>query len=133
MRNAGLRLQHNGAPVNRKILFVVWPNPLVVAGPGTIIDDAMTKFGLENIAAGSGIPYPRLSLEAIIGSRPDLIIFGAGHTDMKEGSKAVLKRLGMLEAVRRGRVCYLRDDALYRPGPRITDGFAELAECAGML
>ncbi|MDD2852384.1 MAG: helical backbone metal receptor [Desulfuromonadaceae bacterium] len=133
IRNTRLRLQQKGAPTGKKVLFVVWPNPLVVAGSGTLIDDAVTKFGLKNIAAGSGMPYPRLSLETIIGSRPDLIIFGAGHTDMKEGSKVLLKRLGMLDAVRKGRVCYMKDDALYRPGPRITDGFAELAQCVDML
>jgi iron complex transport system substrate-binding protein len=133
IRNIRVRSQQKGAPVHRKVLFVVWPNPLVVAGAGTIIDDAMTKFGLKNIAADSAAPYPRLSLEAIIGSRPDLIIFGAGHTDTKEGSRALLARLGMLEAVRKGRVCYVKDDALYRPGPRISDGFAELERCADML
>jgi len=133
LRHARLRFQQKAASTNHKTLFVVWPNPLVVAGAGTIIDDAMTKIGLKNIASDSAAPYPRLSLETIIGRRPDLIIIGAGHTDMKEGSRALLKRLGMLEAVRKGRVCYLKDDALYRPGPRIPEGFMELEQCANML
>ena len=112
----------------RKTLFVIWPSPLIVAGPGTILDDAMQMIGLSNIASDARVPYPRFSLEAVIERQPDLILIGKGHNDMKTLSKGFLKSLGMLEAVRKGRVCFM-GDALYRPGPRIPEGMAELATC----
>jgi len=112
----------------KKALFVIWPSPLIVAGPGTMLDDAMKMSGLSNIAADGKVPYPRFSLEAVIERRPDLILIGKGHNDMRELSKGFLESLRMLEAVRKGRVCFM-GDALYRPGPRIPEGLAELARC----
>jgi iron complex transport system substrate-binding protein len=115
----------------RKALFVIWPSPLIVAGPGTILDDAMKMSGLINIASDAKVAYPRFSLEAVIERQPDLILIGKGHDDMRTLSKGFLKRIGMLEAVRKGRVCFM-GDALYRPGPRIPAGMKELDLCKGM-
>ena len=113
---------------SRKALFVIWPSPLIVAGPGTILEDAMTLRGLNNIASDAKVPYPRFSLEAIIERQPDLILIGKGHSDMKNLSKGLLKSLSALEAVQKGRVCFM-DDALYRPGPRIPEGLEDLNRC----
>lgn len=129
---------HRGAPPqtgagrgDRKAIFVIWPSPLIVAGPGTILDDAMRMSGLHNIAADAKTAYPRFSLEAVIERRPDVILIGKGHDDMRALSRGFLKSIGMLEAVQKGRVCFM-DDALYRPGPRIPAGMAELARCGRM-
>lgn len=116
----------------RKALFVIWPSPLIVAGPGTILDDAMTLTGLSNIASDAKVPYPHFSLESVIERNPDLILIGKGHNGMKTFSKRFLKSLGRLEAVRKGHVYFL-DDALYRPGPRIPAGLSELAHCGKVL
>ena len=45
--------------------------------------------------------------------------------DTKELSKGLLEKLGMLKAVKNGRV-YYTGDALYRLGPRIVEGIEEL-------
>lgn len=115
----------------RKALFVIWPRPLIVAGPGTILDDAMKMSGLRNIASDGKVAYPRFSVEAVIERQPDLILIGKGHNDMKTLSKGFLKSLSMLEAVRKGRICFM-GDALYRPGPRIPAGMEELDRCGKM-
>ncbi|HPX62109.1 MAG TPA: helical backbone metal receptor [Deltaproteobacteria bacterium] len=112
----------------RRIMFMVWTNPITLAGPGTIIDDAIRDMGMVNVAADSRAPYPRYNLETIIARKPDLIVMGAGTPGMKMDPQPVLKRLKMLEAVRKGRICYTTD-ALYRPGPRIAEGIAELEKC----
>jgi len=124
---------HYGFAGGKKALFVIWPDPLIVAGPGTIIDDAIYRSGLNNIAADAMAPYPVISLEMVIGRRPDLIIIGASGNEMRNipGTARLLKRLGMLEAVRKGRICYV-GDSLYRPGPRILAGIAELERCTKM-
>ncbi|HHN65629.1 MAG TPA: cobalamin-binding protein [Nitrospirae bacterium] len=110
----------------RKALFMIWPEPLIVAGPGTAIDDAMEIIGLENIAHDAKSRYPRYSLEEVIRRNPEIIFIGKGHEDMRKVSRRILKRLSSVKAVREGRVYYV-SDALYRLGPRILDGIEELA------
>lgn len=135
IRDAGTshlgKLSQTGTGGGRKALFVIWPSPLIVAGPGTILDDAMKMSGLSNIASDGKVAYPRFSVEAVIERQPDLILIGKGHDDMKNLSKGFLKSLSMLEAVRKGRVCFM-GDALYRPGPRIPAGMEELDRCGKM-
>lgn len=110
----------------RKILFVVQPDPLMVAGPGTAIDDVLKLLGLQNIVVNAQTEYPRYSLEEVIRQAPDVIFIGMGYGDMKAQSRRLLKRLNHLEAVRKGRVYYI-GDPLFRMGPRITNGISEIA------
>jgi len=135
IRDAGASQHQASTPAapgrGRKVLFVIWTSPLIVAGPGTILDDAMKLSGLVNIAADARVAYPRFSLESVIERQPDLILIGKGHSDMKKLSQDFLKSLRSLEAVRKGRVCFL-GDGLYRPGPRIPAGLEELDRCGKM-
>jgi iron complex transport system substrate-binding protein len=112
----------------RKILFIVWPEPLIVAGPGTAIDDAITVLGYENIASKAKASYPKYSIEEIIRQSPDVIFIGRGHVNMKEVSKGLLKRLAIVPAVKNGSVFYV-SDSLYRLGPRVINGIEEIADC----
>jgi iron complex transport system substrate-binding protein len=132
IRDAKQSLGRGRTVANRKAVFIIWPSPLVVAGSGTIINDAMTMNGLINIAADTKASYPNISMEALIGRQPDLILIGSAHDEgMKKQSQELLQRLQMLDAVRKGRICYM-GDALYRSGPRIPQGIAELKSCAAM-
>lgn len=121
----------SGAGGGRKVLFVLWPNPLIVAGPGTILDDAMKMRGLNNIASDGKVSYPHFSVESVIERQPDLILIGKMSEDMEALSKGFLKSVSSLEAVRKGRICFM-GDALMRPGPRIPEGLDELDRCGKM-
>jgi iron complex transport system substrate-binding protein len=135
IREVSMSPQGKSSPANagvgRKALFVIWPSPLIVAGPGTILDDAMKMSGLNNIASDGKVAYPRFSVEAVIERQPDLILIGRGHDDMRTLAKGFLKSIRMLDAVKKGRICFM-GDALYRPGPRIPAGMAELDRCGKM-
>jgi iron complex transport system substrate-binding protein len=113
---------------NNKILFIIWPEPLIVAGHGTAIDDAITLLGGKNIASKAKIPYPKYSIEEIIRQAPDVIFIGRGHTNIKEASKGLMKKISIVPAVRTGDVFYL-SDSLYRLGPRVLKGIEEMAAC----
>lgn len=114
---------------SKKVLFIVWPEPLIIAGPGTAIDDALTLLGVENSSAHAGTNYPRYSLEEVIRQAPDVIVIGkASGMDMTAVSKGILKKLSSAPAVRNGAVCFV-GDGLYRLGPRIIKGIEELAAC----
>jgi iron complex transport system substrate-binding protein len=113
----------------RKALFIVWPEPLIVAGPGTAIDDAMALIGLENTASRAKTTYPRYSIEEVIRQAPDVLFIGKGSgMDMSTVSKGILKKLSTVPAVKNGAVYYV-SDSLYRLGPRVVQGIEELAEC----
>jgi iron complex transport system substrate-binding protein len=112
----------------KKVLFIIWPEPLIVAGTGTVIDDAITLLGAENIAAKAKTSYPKYSIEEIVHQSPDVIFIGGGHINTKEVSKGLLKKIDSVPAVKNGYVFYL-SDSLYRLGPRVIKGIMEMAEC----
>jgi iron complex transport system substrate-binding protein len=115
--------------IHKKVLFIVWPEPLIVAGPGTVIDDAITLLGYENIASGAATEYPKYSIEEVIHRAPGVIVIGKGSgMDMVAVSRGILTRMSSVPAVRTGAVCYV-GDGLYRLGPRVIKGIEELDEC----
>jgi iron complex transport system substrate-binding protein len=112
----------------KKVLFIVWPDPLIVAGPGTVIDDALALVGAENIASDAKSEYPKYSIEEVLRRSPDLIIVGKAmdSTDVKKVAAGLLRRLRSLRAVREKKVFFVSDD-LYRLGPRTLKGIAEIS------
>jgi iron complex transport system substrate-binding protein len=112
----------------KKVLFIIWPEPLIVAGSGTAIDEAITLLGYENIASRAKVSYPKYSIEEILYNPPDIIFIGKGHTDMKAMSKDLLRKLALVPAVKNGKVFFLSDN-LYRLGPRVVQGIGEIAGC----
>ena len=112
-----------------KALYIVWPEPLLVAGPGTAIHDAIVLLGMENTAARAATAYPRFSIEEVIRQSPDVLFIGKGAgMDMRDVSQGFLKKLTSVPAVRNGKVFYV-SDSLYRLGPRVVQGIEELAAC----
>jgi iron complex transport system substrate-binding protein len=119
----------SGARIQKKILFIVWPEPLIVAGPGTAMDDAIKLLGHENIAGTAKAAYPKYSIEEVIREAPDFLFIGKGSgMDMRAVSQGILNKLASVPAVRNGKVFYV-SDGLYRLGPRVIQGIEELAEC----
>jgi iron complex transport system substrate-binding protein len=112
----------------KKVLFIVWPEPLIVAASGTAIDDAISLLGCENIASKAYTSYPKYSLEEIIRQAPDVIFIGKGHADVKAASRKIIEKLSGIPAVRHGEVYYV-SDSIYRLSPRIIKGIDEMARC----
>jgi len=121
-----LKRKHRGYQ-KRKILFVVWPEPLIVAGSGSIAHEAITILGGENIAAKAATSYPKYSLEEILRQSPDIIFIGKGmDKEMDKVSQGFLGRLRNAPAVRNKNVFFV-NEYLYRLGPRTMKGIEELA------
>lgn len=116
----------NPRPHENKALFIIWPEPLIVAGPETAIDDAMRLLGIKNIASDAKTRYPQYSVEEVIRKNPDIVFIGKGHEDMQNVSAKLLGKLQMVNAVKNGKVYFLSDN-LYRLGPRVVDGIKELS------
>jgi iron complex transport system substrate-binding protein len=111
----------------KKVIFIVHPEPLVVAGPGTVIDDALNLLGLKNIASDTGSRYTKYSVEELMHRSPDIILIGQGPMSGKIPD-SLLEKLNRLEAVRKGRV-YLISESLYRIGSRVITGIKEIEHC----
>jgi len=125
---AGVRGPGSGSP-KKKVVYIVWPEPLLVAGPDTAINDAITLLDLENVAVHARSSYPRYSIEELIRSSPDVLVIGKGAgMDIRTVSEGVLRKLATVPAVKNGKVCYV-SDSLYRLAPRIIQGIEELAAC----
>lgn len=119
----------NDRASRKKVLFIVWPEPLIVAGPGTAIDDAITLLGYDNIASQAATAYPKYSIEEVMRQAPDVLVIGKGSgMDMVAVSKGILKRLSTVPAVKNDKVYYV-GDGLYRLGPRVVQGIEELSAC----
>jgi len=112
----------------RKVLFVVGHDPLVAAGSGLFIDELIGVAGGDNVAAGTGLSWPRLSLETVIAAAPEVIIDGAMGSEADRGLDAYWRQFASVPAVREGRLWPQRSDALLRPGPRVALGARELFE-----
>jgi len=109
---------------SRKVVFIIQPVPLVVAGPGTVIDDALTILGLQNIAADARVQYPKYSIEEVVKRAPDAVFFGQGSMS-KKVPQTLLRRLDSLDAVKKGHV-YYTSEMLYRLTPKTILGMEEI-------
>jgi iron complex transport system substrate-binding protein len=112
--------------VKKKVLFIIQPEPLIVAGPDTVIDDALKLLGLKNIAGDTASSYPKYSIEDVIRHSPDIVFIGQVPGMTGETSKGLLRRLNSLDAVKKGRV-YYTSDSLYRLTPKAISGIEEIA------
>jgi iron complex transport system substrate-binding protein len=115
------------AKTPKSALFIIQPEPIVVAGPGTLIHEAFGILGIRNVAADGKDKYPKFSLEEIIGRSPDYLLAGQGFMS-GGGIERLKERLHMLPAVREGRVCVVTE-RLYRLSPRAVGGIDEVAQC----
>jgi iron complex transport system substrate-binding protein len=115
-----------GAPRPR-VLYVVWPNPLIAPGRGTLITELLQRAGGESVTAADPLPYPRLSLETVVERRPDRIIVGRHGQGTAEELLRGWERLTAVAAVREGRVHAVDGDLVHRPGPRMIEALRALA------
>lgn len=113
----------------RRVLMVVGQQPLIAVGDGIFLNELITQARGINIAAVTHEPWPHLSLEFAVANLPEVIIDGSMGSDEKNAAQrlGVWSHFPELPAVRNGRVYNRRSDTLLRPGPRLAEGFEEIA------
>lgn len=119
------RLQ-NIAP--KRVLFVVWTDPLISVGKHTFIADALTHAGAISVV-DSPQDWPQMSLEEMVRLQPEFLVFASGHSDaISRDVDALAKRPGWeeLEAVKHRKFAVI-SDAVNRPAPRLLSAVEELA------
>ena len=111
-----------------RVLYLVWSDPMIAAGPTSFIHDLIQMAGGENVLREGTSPYPRVSLEEVVGRAPEVILV-AGHMDaMDRPSTVALGGLGRgIPAFRSTRIVPVPGDPIHRFGPRVVEGLGHLA------
>lgn len=111
-----------------RVLVVVWPEPLYVAGRETFTHDLIDVAGGQNVAADVR-GYTTFPLERVLAAAPDVIILPT-HAASGTGDSAAVSywsRWPSLPAVRDQRVFPIEDAIISRPGARLVQGAERLA------
>ena len=118
--------------------YIVWHDPLMIGGSGTLQDELIEKAGGMNIVgmlsshyAMELNDYAKISLETLTAANPAVIIAGSGHGSGGDQTFQYAKtesRLRDTEARRNNRIYAIDSDVASRPGPRIVDGLEQFAK-----
>jgi iron complex transport system substrate-binding protein len=101
-----------------RVLFVVWTNPLYVAGRQTFVDDLFELTGATNASEVNG--WPQYSLESFIAHRPDVLLY-PNRSVTPAAIRELLQRTHVnVQAVA------VDENIFTRAGPRLADAAASL-------
>jgi iron complex transport system substrate-binding protein len=111
-----------------RILFLVWTRPLFVAGRQTFVDDLFVLVGAENAVPSSVHGWPQYSMEELLSSPPDLVLYPSKSLPRSELEAffASDPRWSKIPAVREKRYVGVDEDRFTRPGPRVASAAADL-------
>jgi iron complex transport system substrate-binding protein len=106
-------------------------NGTYIAGRNGFYDQIIDLAGGVNVCADKTAAYPQLSAEGVIQLNPEVIIdlvseMNPGKRTPKQ-IRAQWAQLGMVAAVRQGRVHVLFGDQALRPGPRYIEFLEQMA------
>jgi iron complex transport system substrate-binding protein len=112
-----------------RTLMLVGRTPFVAAGPPTYQGELLERAHATNLVTGDDA-WPRLSLEFIVGQKPEVIIdasMGSEAAPNRSAALAFWKDFPTIPAVRDGRVVGQGASELLRPGPRVAETLATVA------
>jgi iron complex transport system substrate-binding protein len=110
-----------------RVLYVLWPDPLIVPARGAVVTELIQLAGGESVTAGAGDGYPRYSVEAAVAHAPDVILLARHSVGVGPVSLEQWDRFTSLPAIRAGRVHAVDGDLFHRQGVRIAEAIEELA------
>jgi iron complex transport system substrate-binding protein len=131
-RLAAIRRRTAGLP-RRSLVFIVGRSPgaldnLIAVGRGSYLNELIEIAGGSNALAGTLMPYPKVSLEALLGLNPEVLVdmgdmaetLGVTE-DHKRSVLALWSRHASLKAVAQHRVFAVAADIFVVPGPRVAE------------
>lgn len=122
-------LQQRIAPLApKRVLFVVWTEPLMSIGKDTFLADALRHAGAVSIVDTTQ-SWPQVNLEEVVKLQPDFLVFTESHSQTGPRELDTLAELPgwrILDAVRNHHMAVI-SDAVNRPAPRIVSAIEDLA------
>ncbi len=126
-RVAAVQRQVAGVAARPGVFFQIGVKPIISVGSDTFIHELIVLAGGRNLAAGP-TPYPRFSLEQVIGLSPEVIIITSMERQaVFEQVKRSWNRWPNLPAAQHNRIHVVNSDIFDRPSPRLVDGLEALA------
>jgi len=116
-----------GARPRPRVLYVLWPEPLIVPGNEAIVTELISLAGGDSITGREPHDYPRFSLEAAVARAPEVILLARHGTGSGPIPRDRWDALTSLPAVKAGRVYAVDGNLVHRYGPRVVEGLEELA------
>ena len=110
-----------------RVLYVLWPEPLLVPASGALLTELITLAGGDSITAGERGDYPRFSIEAAVVRSPEVILLASHGGRSAPAVRDKWDRLASLPAVKSKRVHAIDGSLVHRYGPRVVDGVESLA------
>ena len=110
-----------------RVLYVLWPDPLIVPGGRSLVTELIEVAGGISITADDADDYPRYSLEAAVAKSPEVIVLANHGTRSGPIAMDRWKRLSSLPAVRAGRLHSVDGNLMHRYGFRMLEGLERLA------
>jgi len=99
-----------------RVMFVVWTNPLYVAGRETFVGDLLELCGATNAVTVNS--WPQYSLESLVANPPDVILY----PNLSVKPQAMKELLDAAPGVRdHARVIAVEENVFVRPGPRVVE------------
>jgi iron complex transport system substrate-binding protein len=103
--------------------------PIMTVNRNTFHHDVIRLAGGRNMTEAEPITYPRISLEAVIRRKPDVIIISSMERGGRfEKARQAWLRWKSIPAVKNNRVHLIDSDLIDRPSPRIIDGLDAMAK-----
>jgi iron complex transport system substrate-binding protein len=111
----------------QRVYFEIGGGPYA-AGRSSFIGETLAALGMDNIVPAELGPFPKLNPEYVVRARPDLVMGVARE------QAALLTRpgWGSIPALANKRLCAFdtpRYEMLIRPGPRLGEAAAAMADC----
>jgi vitamin B12 transport system substrate-binding protein len=105
-----------------RLFYQVWDAPLYTLGGQQIISDALGICGAENIFAELTLPAPQVSVEAVLGRNPEVILAGV------QGQLDAWRIWPSVAAVEREQLWLVPDAGLERPSFQMLGAIERLCE-----
>jgi cobalamin transport system substrate-binding protein len=106
--------------------FEAYYPPLTSVGPRTFIADLLNRAGCDSVSGKAKSDYPEWSVDDLVRDGPQVYLVAS---ESGTSPAAVAERPGFraIAAVAGGRVYLIDSDLVSRPGPRVVEGLAALA------
>lgn len=114
-----------------RVYYELWYEPLMSAGPDTLVSDLISKAGGKSITADAREDYPEFSEEVILSRDPQVMLhtYAHGKQDV-QGDAQIVQRPGWsdLSFVKTSRIYSFNADLIDRSGPRAVDALELIAQ-----
>jgi len=128
-RIEAVRATVGARPVPR-VLYVLWPDPLLVPGRDSHLTEMIELAGGRSITAAEPVSYVRFSIEAAVARAPEVIVLADHSSGASTAGRAAPEKwqaLTSVPAIRAGRLYSVDLSILHRYGPRVPEGLEILA------